>query len=123
MTRSCAYDLYLRLLVLTLVASWVELQPVPKTPTPESRTSNSAGQLEWAITRDGRVAYDAGDCPCSTVLSVYGQALPDTIRLFEQILQPADLAVVVGAHNCTPYIISWARRPVLHITACVRCGL
>jgi hypothetical protein len=67
------------------------------TPAVEQAAGGGAGQLAWANTRAGQVAYDITDCPCGTVLAAYGEAQPDAVRLFERIVRPADLAVVVGS--------------------------
>ena len=38
----------------------------------------------WVHTPVGRVAYYSDNCPCSTVLATYGEALPDSYDVVER---------------------------------------
>lgn len=64
----------------------------PRPSSEEQLTGNASG-LAWTA----GVAFDPANCPCSTALQAHGEALPDLAALFERILKPADLAVVIGA--------------------------
>jgi hypothetical protein len=68
-------------------------------PSAEQLTDNASSALAWA---GGRVAFDPADCPCSTAMRAHGEALPDFARLFSRVLQPGDLAVVVGTSSIGP---------------------
>ena len=56
-------------------------------PALEQALGDGARQIMWAHTRAGRVAYEAGDCPCGTMLAAHEEALPDLAKLFERILR------------------------------------
>jgi hypothetical protein len=56
-------------------------------PAQEQELGGGARQIVWAHTRAGRVEYEAGDCPCGTMLAAHAEALPDLAKLFERILR------------------------------------
>ena len=60
-------------------------------PALEQALGGGARQIAWAHTRAGRVAYEAGDCPCGTMLAAHAEALPDLAKLFERILRQSFL--------------------------------